>query len=89
MVLFGTSSTLTGLRPYRGKPVRCEMQQLLARKLLAHPNLDAQVEPNQMKHGLAEINASSVRLLYPNCVKAADHPISYVPVCRGLAGFRN
>jgi len=37
--------------------IRREVQQLFARKLLAHHNLTAQVEPNQMKDSLAEINA--------------------------------
>jgi hypothetical protein len=40
-----------------GLQVRCEMQQLLARKLLAHNTIAAQVSPKQMKDGLAELNA--------------------------------
>jgi hypothetical protein len=40
--------------------VRRAVQQLLARKLLAHYNLAAQVEPNQVKDCLAEINADRV-----------------------------
>ena len=40
--------------------VRWEVQQFLAGKLLAYHNLDALVEPNQMKNGLAEINADRV-----------------------------
>jgi hypothetical protein len=40
--------------------VRREVQQLLPRKLLVHHNFAAQVEPNQMKHCLAEINADRV-----------------------------
>jgi len=37
--------------------VRCKVQQLHAGKLLAHHNLASLVESNQMKKGLAEINA--------------------------------
>jgi hypothetical protein len=37
--------------------VRREVQQLPPRKLLVHHNFAAHVEPNQMKHCLAEINA--------------------------------
>jgi hypothetical protein len=40
--------------------VRRELQQLLARTLLAHHNLAAQVEPNQMEDRLAKINADCV-----------------------------
>jgi hypothetical protein len=36
------------------------MQQLLARKLLAHHHLAAQIQPNQVKDCLAEINADRV-----------------------------
>jgi hypothetical protein len=68
--------------------VRREVQQLLARKLLAHYNLAAQVEPNQVKDCLAKINADRVYLQgmpppftshtpVAGWVKTADHPISY------------
>src|SRR6266478_9398434 len=40
--------------------VRREVQQLLARKLLANHNLAAQVEPNQMKDCFTKINADRV-----------------------------
>jgi hypothetical protein len=40
--------------------IRRKVQQLLARKLLAHHNPALQVEPNQMKDCLAEINADCV-----------------------------
>jgi hypothetical protein len=64
------------------------VQQLFARKLLAHHNLASQVKPNQMKDYLAEINADRVQLheMPPpftsytqtaGLVNAADHPISY------------
>jgi hypothetical protein len=43
-----------------GLQIRREVQQLLARKLLAHHNLAAQVKSNQMKDCLAEINADRV-----------------------------
>jgi hypothetical protein len=57
-----------------------EVQQLFALKLLAHDNLAQQIEPNpcqeQCQSWVVPWDASSVRLLYPSCVNAAEHRIS-------------
>src|ERR1039457_6628767 len=96
-----TRKVLTRVATTPCPPIFGIVKELFSRQLLAHHNLAALVEPNQVKDCLAEINAdhvyfhgttSSVHRYTPAVVpaKAADHPISnrLLPACRhGSARF--